>query len=158
MPSITLVLYSQHMASASQSYDVGIIVPGLQMGWSSEKWRYLPGVTQPVPQELALERRAAWHCSDQGTFISWPSHTGPWLRKLNSEPKQERCLPGYRSLSGPPLQGCFRDSSDCWFYLWGWWNALSNTQAYFCHFKKSRQFLHLTKVKSFKALEDWERE
>lgn len=111
MPSITLVLYSQHMASASQSYDVGIIVPGLQMGWSSEKWRYLPGVTQPVPQELALECRAAWHCSDQGTFISWPSHAGPWLRKLNSEPKQERCLPAYRSLSGPPLQGCFRDSS-----------------------------------------------
>ena len=28
----------------------------------------------------------------------------------------------------------------------------------FCHFKKSRQFLHLTKVKSFKALEDWKRE
>lgn len=36
MPSITLVLYGQLMASASQSYDVDIIMLILQMGWSPE--------------------------------------------------------------------------------------------------------------------------
>ena len=140
MPSITRVPYGQLTASASQSYDVGIIMLVLQMGWSPEKWGYLPGVTQPVLQELALEYRVAWHCSDQGIFISWPCHSGLWLRKLDSEPKQERCLPAFESLSGLPLQRYLRDSSACWFYLWGWQNALSNTQAYFVTLRNQGNF------------------
>ena len=152
------VLSGQLMASASQSYGVGIIMLVFQMGWSPEKWGYLPGVTQPVLQELALECQGCLTLFRSGYFHFLTVPQWAVTKKIRfwakaGEVSTSLWVPLWAaSVEMPQGLKCLLVLSarlaEC----------LVKHPSIFCHFKKSRQFLHLTKVKSFKALEDWKRE
>jgi len=73
-----------------------------QVNLGSEIWGYLTKVTQPTPQELALECRAAWLRSEQGAFhFLTPPHWVVTEEKILSQSKGDVYQP-----SGPHWASC----------------------------------------------------
>lgn len=129
------------------------------VSWDSEEWRYLPTVTQPVPQELALERRAAWLISDRGAFHFLTQPHWVVIEKIKFLSQSKRDV--YQLVETAPGLLC-RDASETQMPAASIWEVggtpCQTARHIFVTLRNQGNFLRLTKVKPFKALEDWKRE
>lgn len=123
--------------------------------WRSRESKTFVQNPSDSAHEQAVDHGVSWMNLDQGDFYfltqsHWVPRRWSWENEL---PRQSK---GWTPSSWDPLQRPLR-TKQLLVQPEGLWSPLSTIQACFCHFKKSRQFLYLTKVESFKASEDWER-